>query len=61
MNSKKNHRSLWRCDRPRNHESHLGSLLSKIDGGVLKLSLITNRGVKVHPEGMKETFCADHW
>ncbi len=27
----------------------------------LKLSLITNRGVKVYPEGMRETFCTDHW
>ena len=27
----------------------------------LKLSLITNRGVKVWPEGFKETFCTDHW
>ena len=58
---KKNHRSLWRWNRPRNHKSHLGSLLSKIDGGALKLSLITNRGVKVYPDGMKETFCTDHW
>jgi isocitrate dehydrogenase len=27
----------------------------------LKLALITNRGVKVWPEGFKETFCTDHW
>ena len=27
----------------------------------LKLSLITNRGVKVWPNGFKETFCTDHW
>lgn len=27
----------------------------------LKLTLITNRGVKVWPQGRKETFCADHW
>lgn len=27
----------------------------------LKLSLITNRGVKVYPEGLAETFCTDHW
>jgi isocitrate dehydrogenase len=25
------------------------------------LSLITNRGVKVYPEGLPETFCTDHW
>jgi isocitrate dehydrogenase len=28
---------------------------------MLKLKLITNRGVKVWPEGFPETFCTDHW
>jgi isocitrate dehydrogenase len=23
--------------------------------------MITNRGVKVYPEGIKETYCTDHW
>lgn len=27
----------------------------------LQLKLITNRGVKVWPEGFDETFCTDHW
>lgn len=27
----------------------------------LELRLITNRGVKVWPEGYPETFCTDHW
>ncbi|MFP4335591.1 MAG: NADP-dependent isocitrate dehydrogenase [Wenzhouxiangella sp.] len=27
----------------------------------LKLSLITNRGVKVYPQGLPETCCTDHW
>ena len=27
----------------------------------LTLSMITNRGVKVWPEGLPETFCTDHW
>lgn len=27
----------------------------------LKLTMITNRGVKVWPEGFEETFCTDHW
>lgn len=27
----------------------------------LKLSMITNRGVKVYPDGFPETFCTDHW
>lgn len=26
-----------------------------------KLTMITNRGIKVWPEGFKETFCTDHW
>jgi isocitrate dehydrogenase len=27
----------------------------------LKLQMITNRGVKVWPHGLPETFCTDHW
>ncbi len=27
----------------------------------LKLQMITNRGVKVWPNGLPETFCTDHW
>lgn len=27
----------------------------------IKLSMITNRGVKVYPDGFPETFCTDHW
>lgn len=27
----------------------------------LSLYIITNRGIKVWPEGFKETFCTDHW
>ena len=30
-------------------------------GGGLSLAMITNRGVKVWPEGLPETFCTDHW
>jgi len=26
-----------------------------------QLNMITNRGIKVWPEGFKETFCTDHW
>ena len=29
--------------------------------GCLELSMITNRGVKVWPNGLPETFCTDHW
>jgi isocitrate dehydrogenase len=27
----------------------------------ISLSMITNRGIKVWPNGFKETFCTDHW
>ncbi|MBK9419653.1 MAG: NADP-dependent isocitrate dehydrogenase [Flavobacteriales bacterium] len=27
----------------------------------VKLTMITNRGIKVWPNGFKETFCTDHW
>ncbi len=27
----------------------------------LELQMITNRGVKVYPDGFDETFCTDHW
>lgn len=27
----------------------------------IKLSMITNRGIKVWPDGFSETFCTDHW
>lgn len=34
--------------------------IAKISSGT-KLKMITNRGVKVYPGGMPETFCTDHW
>ena len=39
----------------------LGNKLKNIAVDGLKLTAITNRGVKVYPGGMKETFCVDHW
>jgi isocitrate dehydrogenase len=38
----------------------LASEMSKVNGD-LELKMITNRGVKVWPEGFEETFCTDHW
>ena len=29
--------------------------------GAYDLAMITNRGVKVWPQGLPETFCTDHW
>lgn len=39
----------------------IGERLRQVDANGLKMQLITNRGVKVYPDGMKETFCSDHW
>ncbi len=39
----------------------LGKLLEGIAGEDLQLKMITNRGVKVYPNGMPETSCTDHW
>ena len=39
----------------------IGKALSSLDAFKLKLKMITNRGVKVFPGGMKETYCTDHW
>ena len=39
----------------------LGGKLSELNGEGLNLTMISNRGVKVWPEGHAETFCSDHW
>ncbi|WP_425555515.1 NADP-dependent isocitrate dehydrogenase [Hymenobacter koreensis] len=40
----------------------LGALLTELaTPSALQLKIITNRGVKVYPEGQPETFCTDHW
>lgn len=39
----------------------LGSALETLAGEKLQLKMITNRGVKVYPDGLPETFCTDHW
>ena len=41
--------------------NELGDALEKHSGDGLKLSMISNRGVKVWPGGHSETFCSDHW
>ena len=38
-----------------------GKKLEQLGGGGLKLTSVSNRGVKVYPEGFEETFCTDHW
>jgi isocitrate dehydrogenase len=39
----------------------LGQAVEKLNGDGVKLSSISNRGVKVYPGGSPETFCSDHW
>ncbi|MDI1241179.1 MAG: NADP-dependent isocitrate dehydrogenase, partial [bacterium] len=39
----------------------LGNRLEGASGNGVQLQMITNRGVKVYPGGMPETFCTDHW
>ena len=47
----------WRGGSP----DHLGAALGHSNGDGLELVLITNRGAKVWPQGMPETFLTDHW
>ncbi|MCS6808920.1 MAG: NADP-dependent isocitrate dehydrogenase [Bacteroidota bacterium] len=47
----------WSAGKP----NDLGTLLTPITAGNLKLNVISNRGVKVFPGGLTETFCVDHW
>lgn len=44
-----------------NDPNLLGRMLSQVETRNLSLNMISNRGIKVWPEGMKETFCTDHW
>ncbi len=39
----------------------IAAKLQKMENDKLKLQVITNRGVKVWPNGFEETFCTDHW
>lgn len=39
----------------------LAARLDAVAGPDLRLKMITNRGVKVYPDGFPETFCTDHW
>lgn len=49
----------WKED-GRNPDS-IGNGLLACQGDVFKLKMITNRGVKVFPNGLPETFKTDHW
>ncbi|MBY0357628.1 MAG: NADP-dependent isocitrate dehydrogenase [Candidatus Obscuribacterales bacterium] len=39
----------------------LGKQMEKLGTAKLPFHMLTNRGVKVYPDGLPETFCTDHW
>jgi isocitrate dehydrogenase len=39
----------------------LAKTMKHLEINGLKLTMITNRGIKVWPDGFDETFCTDHW
>lgn len=41
--------------------NELAEKVKKVEINGIKLSMITNRGIKVWPDGFQETFCTDHW
>ncbi|MCR9145185.1 MAG: NADP-dependent isocitrate dehydrogenase [bacterium] len=51
---------VFLCDETEDPQA-LGDALTRAAGSDMKLKLITNRGVKVYPDGMPETFLTDHW
>jgi isocitrate dehydrogenase len=46
---------------PGTDANDLANKIKEIENNGIKLSMITNRGIKVWPDGFKETFCTDHW
>ncbi|KAB8154176.1 NADP-dependent isocitrate dehydrogenase [Kordia sp. TARA_039_SRF] len=47
----------WQGSNPQ----EIGDALASLQSYKLKLKMITNRGVKVYPNGLPETYCTDHW
>ncbi len=41
--------------------NELAEKVKKAENNGIALTMITNRGIKVWPDGFKETFCTDHW
>jgi isocitrate dehydrogenase len=48
-------------DYPNIKPNDLGALLDQLTIDGLKLVVMSNRGVKVYPNGFADTFCTDHW
>jgi isocitrate dehydrogenase len=47
----------WRGSSP----DELAGIVQQLNNTDAELTMITNRGIKVWPEGFEETFCTDHW
>jgi isocitrate dehydrogenase len=41
--------------------NELGDRIKALGEGDLKLKMVSNRGQKVYPDGLPQTFCVDHW
>lgn len=39
----------------------LAEKIKKIKSGSIKLTVITNKGIKVWPDGFEENFCTEQW
>jgi isocitrate dehydrogenase len=46
---------------PGSDPNELAALVKKVEAENIELTMITNRGIKVYPDGFKQTFCTDHW
>lgn len=49
----------WSSGKPDDLAGRINAAMAKVPS--MKLKMITNRGVKVWPNGFPETFCTDHW
>lgn len=41
--------------------NEIGAKMKELAPAGMELSIVSNRGIKVWPDGLKETFCTDHW
>lgn len=46
---------------PGSNPDELAGIVGRLNKSNVELTMITNRGIKVWPEGFEETFCTDHW
>ena len=51
----------WKAATPDQVAARMSEVVAEGHAGKVGLTMITNRGVKVWPNGLPETFCTDHW